>query len=75
MIFMYFKLPRDEDGNTVGWNTISISLDHIVTIQECDTNWKHSYIELDSGKVYEVEGCWGDILDEIAEAFEENKNN
>jgi len=73
MIFMDFKLPRDEDGNTVGWDIISISLDHIATIQECDTNWKHSYIELDSGKIYEVEGCWGDILDEIMQTIRESR--
>lgn len=73
MIFMDFKLPRDEDGSTVGWDIISISLDHIATIQECDTNWKHSYIELDSGKVYEVEGCWGDILNEIMQTIRESR--
>ena len=74
MIFMDFKLPRDEDGSTVGWDIISISLDHIATIQECDTNWKHSYIELDSGKVYEVEGCWGDILNEIMQTIRESRH-
>lgn len=73
MIFMDFKLPRDEDGNTVGWDIISISLNHIATIQECDTNWKHSYIELDSGKVYEVEGCWEDILNDIMRTIRESR--
>ncbi len=74
MIFMDFKLPRDEDGSTVGWDIISISLDHIATIRESDTNWKHSYIELDSGKVYEVEGCWGDILNEIMQTIRESRH-
>lgn len=73
MIFMDFKLPRDEDGNTVGWDIISILLDHIATIQECDTNWKHSYIEFDSGKIYEVEGCREDILNEIIQTIRESR--
>jgi len=73
MIFMDFKLPRDEDGKTVGWDIISISLDHIAAIQECDMNWKRSYIELGSGNIYEVDGCRGDILDEIMQTIRESR--
>jgi len=73
MIFMDFKLPRDEDGKTVSWDIISISLNHIAAIQACDVNWKHSFIELDSGKVYEVEGCAEDILREIMDVIRESR--
>jgi len=71
-IFMDFKLPRIENGVEL-WDIISISLDHIAAVCACDDNWKHSFIELDSGKVYEVIGCSGDILEEIMETIRESR--
>lgn len=73
-IFMDFKLPRIEDGKTVGWDIISIALNHIAAICACDEPWRnHSFIELDSGKTYEVEGYAEDILREIMDVIRESR--
>lgn len=62
MVFMSFKIPREEDDL---WDIIWLELNHIVSIRACEEKADHSYIEMDSGSSYLIIGYAEDLLDEI----------